>query len=297
MIIVKLKGGLGNQLFQYAIGRNLAEIHKTTVKIDVSYFANYKLHAYSLSPFNIQENIASTEECRVKPDDKSKLFEWFNNILCINTVKKTHILKYILEKNFYYDSEILKLHDGIYLDGYWQSEKYFIDIARIIHKEFSVKNPQTGKNKEIADKILSCHSVSIHIRRGSYVLPPYNSFHGTCSIEYYHRCINHLVQKVKNPHFFIFSDDPEWVSENLHINHPVTYINHNGVAGDYEDLRLMTQCNHHIIANSTFSWWGAWLSKNNNKIILTPNPWFRNSQLDTRDLIPSGWIKVDNSIS
>lgn len=293
MIIVKLKGGLGNQLFQYAAGRHLAEIHKTILKIDISDFATYKVHAYSLSPFNIQENFASPEETMPQPVQKIKIIDRVIDLILGKSPKSIRTTTYIREKYFRFDADILNLPDDVYLDGYWQSEKYFTGIAGIISKEFSVKAPQVERNKDIAELIGSCDSVSLHIRRGTYLQPPYNSFHGICSLGYYYRCIDYLAPKLKNPHYFIFSDDPDWVSKNLQINYPVTFIDHNGAARDFEDLRLMTQCNHHVIANSTFSWWGAWLSKNPGKIVLSPKPWFRDPQVDTSDLIPDNWIKVD----
>jgi hypothetical protein len=290
MIIVKLKGGLGNQLFQYAVARHIAEIHKTFLKIDISLFETYKLHAYSIGPFNIQENFASPEEVMALTVRKLGITE--RAIRRVLRRSPKFAPTYIMEKHFYCDPDILNLPDGVYLDGYWQSEKYFADIAGIIRQEFTVKTPQTGKNKELAERMASCESVSLHIRRGSYTIPPYNSVHGTCSLDYYHRCVEYLSQKVKNPHFFIFSDEPEWARDNLKLHYPTTLVDHNSADKDYEDLRLMSQCKHHIIANSTFSWWGAWLNQNPEKIVLVPKRWFKSGDYDTKDLIPDKWIKV-----
>jgi len=269
MIIVKLKGGLGNQLFQYAIGRYLAEVHGTEVKMDISFFDTYKLHTFSIWPLNIRENIAIQEE-----------------VMAL-TVKMPRVYR---EKQFHFDADVLKLPDFVYLDGYWQSEKYFSDIADIIRKEFTVKFPQIGRDKDVAEQISLCNSVCLHIRRGSYLLPEH-SIHGICPMEYYSRCLDYLDRKEKDLHLFIFSDDPDWVSENSHFNYPVTIVRHNGPEKDYEDLRLMAQCKHFIIANSTFSWWGAWLSSNENKIVFAPRRWFASGDLDTRDLLPDGWIR------
>ena len=121
---------------------------------------------------------------------------------------------------------------------------------------------------------------------------PYNSVHGTCSMDYYFRCIEYLASTIKDPHFFIFSDDPKWVRDNLKLPYPTTIVDHNGVEKDYEDLRLMTQCKHHIIANSTFSWWGAWLCENPKKMIFAPQKWFVTDEPNTGDLIPEGWHRL-----
>ena len=291
MIIVKLKGGLGNQLFQYAVGRHLAEIHKTVLKIDISFFETYELHTYSIWPFNIQENFASPEEIAALTVRRKGI----PGRVIRRILRKPPKLAptYIREKKlFHFDPDILNLPDGIYLDGSWQSEKYFTDIAGIIRREFVVKSPQAEKDRELADQMASCESVCLHIRRGSYLLPPYNSVHGTCSVDYYFRCVESLTQTIKHPHFFIFSDEPEWAHNNLRISYPTTLVDHNGADKDYEDLRLMSQCKHHIIANSTFSWWGAWLNQHPNKIVLAPKRWFKSDDYDPKDLIPDRWIKI-----
>lgn len=271
MIIVKLTGGLGNQMFQYAFARRIAHNHKALLKLDILGFESYKLHKYSLGAFNIREDFASPEETRT-------------------LMVQTHIRE---KKKFHFDPEMLKLPDNVYLEGSWQSEKYFANINSVIRQEFRVKTPQTGKDKKLAEQIASCQSVNLHVRRGDYISDPQtNQVHGNCSLDYYFRCIEYLRQKVKNPHFFIFSDDPEWAGNNLKLSYPMTLVNHNKANKNYEDLRLMSQCKHHIIANSTFSWWGAWLNQNPRKIVLAPKRWFRNNDYNPKDLIPDKWIKV-----
>jgi len=291
MIIVKLKGGLGNQFFQYAVARHLAEIHRTVLKMDISFFKTYELHTYSIWPFNIQENFASPEEVAALMFRRQGIAERIIRRVLHKSPKPAPT--YIREKElFHFDPDILNLPDGVYLDGSWQSEKYFADIAGIIRRKFTVKTPQAGKDKELAERIASCESVSLHIRRGDYLLPPYNSVHGTCSSDYYFRCVECLTQTIKHPHFFIFSDEPEWTRDNLKLSYPSTLVDHNGADKDYEDLRLMSQCKGHIIANSTFSWWGAWLNQNPEKIVLAPKRWFKSDDYNPKDLIPDEWIKV-----
>jgi len=293
MIIVRLIGGLGNQLFQYAVARHLAEIHGSVLKIDISGFETYKLHKYSLWPFNIQEHFASTEEVAKLTPKMGVAGRMLRRLLCRpQKLAKTHIKE---KDPFCFNPEILNLPDGIYLDGYWQTEKYFANIEDNIRREVTVKTPQMHKNKELAELIASCEAVSIHIRRGDYVSNnDTNKKHGTCELDYYFRCVEHLGQMVERPHFFIFSDDPGWARDNLNLTYPTTIVDHNSADKNYEDLRLMCQCKHNIIANSSFSWWGAWLNKNLDKIVIAPKKWLNDSSIDTSDLdlITDSWIQL-----
>ena len=291
MVVVKLCGGIGNQMFQYSAGRRLAYVHSTELKLDISWFEIYKLRKYALGAFNIQENFATLEEIEALKVIK----HGFADRLIANVMgRKTGTAPpYIREKHPSFDPEILSLPDGVYLEGYWQSEKYFAGMEGIIRPEFTVKTAQEGKNCELADMIASCASVSLHIRRGDYVSnPEANRVHGICTLDYYHRCVKQLTKIVKKPHFFVFSDDHDWVRDNLKLSYPMTPVNHNGSDKDYEDLRLMSQCRHNIIANSTFSWWGAWLNESPDKIVIAPERWFNDSSRDTKDLIPDNWIRI-----
>lgn len=291
MIITRLIGGLGNQLFQYAVGRHLAEIHKTELKINTSGFETYKLHKYSLWPFNIQENFASSQEIESLTAQERVGGESMLARVLRKTLKpaKTHIRE---KELFSFDPKILRLPDGVYLDGYWQTEKYFVDITGIIRQEATVKFQQTGKDKGLADMIASTESVSLHIRRGDYVSnPKTKQVHGICGIDYYARCVEHIAQIVKNPHFFIFSDDSEWVRTNLKLPYPNTLVDHNDADKNYEDLRLMSQCRYNIIANSSFSWWGAWLNPRKNKLVLAPKRWLAKRGVSYVDIIPARWIR------
>jgi len=292
MIVVRLIGGLGNQLFQYAVARNLAEIHRTVLKIDISGFEIYKLHKYSLWPFNIQEHFASLEEVAALTQKRGIVERVMTRAL-----RRPPKLAppYIRERYLHFDPDILNLPDSIYLDGYWQSEKYFIDIAPIIRQEFTVKTRQRDKNKELAELIASCEAVSIHIRRGDYVSNPNtNKVYSTCDLDYYFRSMENLTRTVKHPHLFIFSDEPEWARDHLKLPYPTTIVAHNGADKNYEDMRHMSFCKHQIIANSTFSWWGAWLNKNPNKIVIAPKKWFKDpiKHKETKDLIPNSWIRI-----
>lgn len=293
MIIVKLCGGLGNQMFQYAAGRRLASALGVDLKLDTSWYLANKSRTYSLSHLNITGDPAS--------EDEILRLKFLRMGFMERQLRKMHLLSpapryapgYIREKHFHFDPGILSLTDGIYLEGYWQSEKYFIDIDEIIRHEFEVVSPQKGKNLELAELISSCESVSLHIRRQDYISDPgtYQT-HGVCDIEYYQRCISRLVERVENPYFFIFGDEPSWARDNLNIPFPSVIIDNNGMLHSYEDLRLMSQCKHHIIANSSFSWWGAWLDQRTNKVVYAPRQWLKDTSHDSGTIIPAAWIKI-----
>ena len=197
------------------------------------------------------------------------------------------------EKSFSFDKRVFDLNGNIYLDGYWQTEKYFKEIEEIIRKEFTVKNELADKNKEIAEEIKKTNSVSLHIRRADYITDKRtNSHHGTCGSAYYEQAVAIIAEKVKTPHFFVFSDDMDWAKKSIILDFPTVYVDHNNAVTNYEDLRLMHLCKHNIIANSSFSWWGAWLNNNPQKIVVVPKRWFVTDKMDTRDLIPNTWVKM-----
>ncbi len=283
-IITQLTGGLGNQLFQYAIARTISMRQNIPMKIDISFFEHYEWHEYSLSPFNIKKEYASKEEC----DDIKNGNHTILNRLLIKSKNNT-----VEENNFYFDSKYLDVKGSKYLIGYWQSEKYFKEIEEIIRKEFEILIEPSDINKKVLDKISVENSVSIHIRRGNYVTnETVNTFHGTCSLEYYYSAIDYFKEKLENPVFYIFSNDMEWCKQNLIFEGNKVFLDHNDDKTDYEDLRLMKNCKYNIIANSTFSWWAAWLNNYKDKVIIAPKKWFSDEkgQSQIQDLLPLSWI-------
>jgi hypothetical protein len=210
--------------------------------------------------------------------------------------RKPRARTHIKEKHFHFSPRILTLPDGVCLEGYWQSEKYFADVASLIRRDFTVKHPQTAKNKEWGDMIASSESVSLHVRRGDYLANPTNrQIHGLLGLGYYRNCVQEIMKVVKTPHFFIFSDDSSWVREHLSFSCPATFVEHGErePCADVEDLRLMSQCKHHIIANSSFSWWGAWLNPRSDKMVFAPKQWFTTMGMASRrvdDLLPDRWM-------
>ena len=291
MIISKLSGGLGNQMFQYAIGRHLAMKNNSALRLDTSGFRYYKLRNYDLSCFNIQENIATLEDLShvLLPSDTPvhKVGRYLKA-----KIANHRPIQYIKEQKIDFYPEILTLGDNTYLDGYWQSEKYFSDITGVIRDEFTVKNKPDPINESYLEEIKNCESVSVHVRRGDYVFnPTANQVHGFLGLGYYQKAMKTVLEKIDSPRFFIFSDDPEWVEGNIGINVPTTCIKHNSIKS-YEDMRLMSTCKHHIIANSSFSWWGAWLASNEDKIVIGPSRWFRNSNYNDLDRMPENWLRI-----
>jgi hypothetical protein len=292
MIIVKLVGGLGNQMFQYAAGRYLAYSLNTELKLDISQFRQDALREYHLSVFNITENIASaTDLMRVRRPPGWNIKHPVEALRSL--MRRNAAIRYVKERHFHFDPEILALPDNVYLDGNWQSEKYFKDIDRIIREDFTLSEEPDHMNKQMADKIRNCEAVSLHFRRGDYLSnPATTAYHGICPEEYYCEAISMLENYVKNPYFFVFSDDPAWVKENLDTGCPTTIMDFNGSEKDFEDMRLMSLCQHHIITNSSFSWWGAWLCRNTEKIVVAPKQWFNKPNIKTQDLIPRSWFRL-----
>ena len=295
MIIIKLQGGLGNQMFQYAIARKLSLANKTELKLDLDFLLDrtprpdFTYRDYNLNIFNLKIEFATQEE--TKPFVNHLDSRMKRKIYTYLFLGKSN--KYINEKQFTYDPDIFKLTGNIYLDGYWQTEKYFSDIKNILYNDFTIKISQDKKSQETNKMIKDTNSVSIHIRRGDYIENKQNyNFHGICDLDYYNNSINLLLKRIENPHFFVFSDDHQWTQENLKLNYPMTFVDHNDDSKNYEDLRLMSQCKHNIIANSTFSWWGAWLNQNPDKIVIAPHKWFNNETRNTQDIIPENWIKL-----
>lgn len=296
MVMVRLMGGIGNQMFQYAAARRLAYIHNCALKLDLGWFdeiaAADTARVYDLHVFAITGTVASLEE--VNEMMQAARSGW--RLLLARArgrLTGAPVKTYTKEKNFHFDSEILMLPDDVYLSGYWQSEKYFSDIADILRREFTVKTPPEDRNEQTVEMIRKTQSVSIHVRRGDYVTNPFaTQYHGTCTLDYYRDAMEFVGARVEDPHFFVFSDDPAWARENLVSGHPTNVVDCNGPDRAYEDMRLMSLCRHHIIANSSFSWWGAWLCKNPDKIVIAPARWFANAALDTRDLLPERWIRI-----
>lgn len=276
-------------MFQYATARRLAYAHGAELRLDVSGFNTDPLRSYSLGPYRLKQLFASESDiASISRQRHNVFYKWLVKLLLPGIVL-------FRERQFFFDPSVLRLGDHVYLDGYWQSEKYFHDISDILKNDFSLAHEPTGRNKALAALISASQSVSLHIRRGDYVSAPLvNKKHGTYEAAYYRQCIEHMNKAISDPHFFVFSDDPQWVLENFDTPVETTVVSHNDGGSAPEDLRLMSRCKHNIIANSTFSWWGAWLNSHSDKIICAPAKWFATGHdplLSAKDLLPESWLK------
>jgi len=290
MIISQLAGGLGNQMFQYALGRTLSVRLNTRLLLDISNFDEYQLHnGFELSDiFNVDVEIANNKDLDQVLGIQSRCRQFMKKPY-LSFIRKKQL---ICEPHFHYWSEVNRLSGNCYLAGYWQSEKYFLDAEDQIRKEFTFTDPLNFRNKEVANKISQENSISLHVRRGDYVSSSLNSsIYESCSPDYYTRSINYLSERISAPTFYIFSDDLTWAKENLKIDFPHVYVDINYGKNSYTDMRLMSLCKHNIIANSSFSWWGAWLNSSKDKMVVAPQKWFKTA-LDARDLLPKNWIKL-----
>ena len=300
MIVINLNGGLGNQMFCYAFGRYLSHVNKCTVALDTSFLENspdaITKRNYELNIFpNLSIPIINNSQKKIIINYRTnKIYQAYNRFRKIIKLPSayTHSVQ-TWEKPFMLE-ELLNVKTNIhFLSGFWQNEYYFAPIADNIRQEFSFPERISAENQLLITEINSCNSVSLHIRRGDYITEKTASeWLNVCSIDYYERAMQRIADEVSNPTFFIFSDEIDWVKENLVIPYPHLYVDHNSGATAYEDMRLMSLCRHNIIANSTFSWWGAWLNNNPTKMVIAPELWLEKLHLTGDMMVPKNWIKL-----
>ncbi|MCX2431350.1 alpha-1,2-fucosyltransferase [Pedobacter sp. GR22-10] len=283
MIIVKLQGGLGNQMFQYAAARTLSNSGK--VYLDFSFLLQNNITTDSFTARGFELGIFKRTKTRISNPYFIRLIRSKRRIF------KTLSPRYQEVKDENIFDFLNNNSSNVYLDGYFQNPLIFRDIRNILMDEFTF--PELSKlSKEIELNILSTtNPVAIHIRRGDYTKPEIQSYHGILPLNYYKQGIERIKSKVENPIFYIFSDDANWCKENFSFIENSTIVSN---LEPWEDMYLMTACQHHIIANSTFSWWGAWLSTNKKQINIAPKNWFKDPQLNLvyQNIIPKNWIKL-----
>jgi len=288
MIIVRFNGGIGNQMFQYALAKRLALKFGVDIYADLQDYKTNHGHPFGLELFGF--NLPSSNKKDLA------LFDSFNNNNIAFRIKRLFLKPVLIkEQKFTYDSQVLeKASKYSYLDGYWQSEKYFIEVRKDLIKDFEFIHEPSSETKNILEVIKNTNSVAVHFRRGDYVTNPSTlKFHGICSRDYYHRSFVHMNKSIEKPNYFVFSDDIEWVKNNLNISGNINYIEHTNVQSSWEDLLMMKNCKHNIIANSTFSWWGAWLGDQDGRIVIAPNKWFANKEIDDSDIVPDRWLRFE----
>lgn len=289
MIITYLCGGLGNQLFQYAFGFALAQKERLPLKLDISHYDTEGLRTYTLSHYGISAPVASKEEIAALATKKP-----LRSIALLERIFPTK-QTFIEEQNLRYNPQYSGLSGSLYVKGYWQNERYFGHLRPSLLSEFTLVAPLSSSNRELLKDIETHNAVSLHIRRGDYVTVEItNKFHGLCSLDYYERSAQWMAAHTVDPVFFVFTDDPEWAIDNLKLPFPTVYLLDDRDSHDYEDLYLMSRCKHHIIANSSFSWWGAWLNENPGKHIIAPVRWFADDNLNNQmaGVCPASWIRL-----
>jgi len=380
MIIVKLRAGLGNQMFMYALGRHLALKNNVPLKFDVSWWDKPNRNRPrnpSICNYDVFGDLASPEDLRsvlrpgsvfvsLKQPVDPKKYE-LSELKDIPNLGNQSFREYYLDTtpeqteqtqttrkpdtsiadplvdfgkqrveeigtktlrrfpkmigditNYYRDLKgtpntssrswahrqtfspnVLEIQGDAYLEGYWQSPKYFEAIADTIRNDFSLKNPLSGTDAELADQISEKQSVSIHIRRGdriAYTEKAVSERWGDTPKEYIDQAVSYVTDRVSDPHFFVFSDSPSWTQEHVDLGYPTTFVTHNDGSTDYLDLELMKRCDHNIISGSTFSWWAAWLNENDEEIVTVPDPWTigtKKGNIKRWDLIPTDWNIIE----
>jgi hypothetical protein len=280
MIGVMLQGGLGNQLFQYACALRLATAHSTRVAINLSLLGNRKVitpRRYELGNFEISGRLMTTEEeslCRVWP---------------LNLLMPGQSTRVVKERTPAFQEDVLRLPCNVCLKGYFQTEKYFLQIEDLIRRELRPKHEHSGWFQSFAEKISAPSSVVVHVRRGDYLTN--STFRPLCK-EYFRDSLAYIAERVESPKVFVFSDDLSWCKANIRFPVPTTFVEHDNAALPHVDLSLMTLGSHFIISNSSFSWWGAWLAKHKDKIVVAPTRWFNNTRMPEQDIVPIEWVRL-----
>lgn len=294
-VTVSLCGGLGNQLFQYAAARAVALRCNADLVLDLAWFdevlssPNVTPRNYALAPFGLPVHLERASFLMgTKTSHLMRVFHRIGNRLGLDLGGKRFV-----EESFRFDKRVLSLQAPVWLTGYWQSPHYFSDVAPQIREEIGVFRGLTDSCVDLLQKMRAVDSICIHIRRGDYVTnKEASSFHGLCSLDYYRNAVDRVSSGLNVPYGFVFSDDPVWAKENLNLECEFTVVDVNGVDEPHLDLWLMSACKHFVIANSSLSWWGAWLSSSPGKRVIAPARWFSNSTMDTSDLFPSDWVRV-----
>lgn len=289
MIVVNLKGGLGNQMFQYAAGRALASKLGVPLLLDLSFLQSdpggqYTQRHYELNQFNIRATLATESDlANFKGTPRGffdKLFRKVSNYKTVN------------ESGSSFNEDFKNLGDNVLLNGFWQSEKYFKAISEEIRRDFTPSFSFAPHDQQVISEINNNNSVSLHVRRGDYVsLKSAAEYHGTCGLDYYRAAMRKIEEANGSVKYYVFSDDLAWCKDNFKETSEITFVQSTTGASAC-DLLMMSYCRHNIIANSSFSWWGAWLNQNPSKTVIAPFNWFAPHVPVNNDLIPADWIRI-----
>ncbi len=288
--MIRLVGGLGNQLFQYAAARAVALRSEAELLLDLSWFATASDRQFALAPLCISARILEG----VPPEGVgARFFRKVLHRIAKRTDESWQGRPIFREKHYHFDPAMLDVRAPVCLDGYFQSEKYFLDYREQIASELRVATHPGDLAQEILARMRVHDAICVHVRRGDYVAnSSTKAFHGVCSMDYYYQGLRIVSEGLQNPHCYVFSDDPEWVRANFSPAFPVSIVDIHGPHEAHEDLRLMAACKHFVIANSSLSWWGAWLGSHPQKRVVAPKDWFQSDANDPKDLIPDHWVRI-----
>ncbi|MCZ4351895.1 alpha-1,2-fucosyltransferase [Roseovarius aestuarii] len=280
-ITVRLFGGAGNQLFQYSAGRALADHLGCPLALDARYVSGSRTRGDCFGHFAHARFTRDVTLPPAKSDGALRYGLW----RIFGRSPRFH-----REASLAFDPQFFSLRAGTYLHGYWQSERYFGDVARL-RADLIMTTPLDAPNADMAAQIASAAMpIALHVRRGDYTA---GDSYTACPPDYYRRAADTLAQKTGQPlTCFVFSNDPEWARENLALGHDTVIVDLNDETTGHFDMALMAACTHNVIANSTFSWWGAWLNPHPNKTVIAPNQWFAKDKLYNPDLCPTDWVRL-----
>lgn len=290
-VVARIEGGLGNQLFQYAAARSLADRLQCNLSLDLRGISANGNRPYQLDLYHVRAEVADAEVLATLPPWRS-----------FRAGRIRQSLSFLLPgmfrspvfwpHSFAYDDRIERLQHPVYMVGYWQTERYFAWNRTRLLQDLTLLPGMTA-DAGLLQKIRNSNSVSLHVRRGDYVSNATAAqHHGTCDMAYYQHAIAALMQRQPDIEVFVFSDEPQWAADNLHLPVPAHIVDANPPECGYLDLELMRQCRHHVLANSSFSWWGAWLCAHAGQRVYAPGRWFTNPSIDATDIVPSRWQRL-----
>jgi len=294
MIITNLIGGLGNQMFQAACGRAMSLRTGLPLKLSVDQFASYRLHnGYQIPEvFAWQPDLATREELHSLIGWRG--YPWVRRLLGRTSMHAWAGPRWAHEPHPHFWPGLLRLQGPHYVHGYWQSERYFADAIEQVRADFAFRLPWDAADLAVLEQMRLAPCVSLHIRRGDYLNAKNAGLYATPGLDYYRAALAYVRERVPGVRYFAFSDDPQWVLQTLGQEvDALTVVTHNTGRRSPRDMRLMSQATHHIIANSSFSWWGAWLNPSPEKIVVAPRQWFHDERrISSRDLIPGNWVRL-----
>lgn len=303
-VVACLLGGLGNQMFQYAAGRSLAVRTGARLVLDATSFTApqarriYALEGYALAAETRFDGYRHPPRLSAVQFPAPQRSAWIDRAARLLRARNLPVWRaagenafsVLTERNFDFDPRFSQCGPQTYLVGYWQSERYFAEIADLVRQELTYQRAPDTANAQWLARIGAANAVCVHVRRGDYLLPAHFRHHGLCSADYYRRALRLVRDRVADPQFFVFSDDWSWCREHL-ADDDVAIVDANKPEAGQDELRLMAACRHHVIANSSLSWWGAWLAASADQIVVAPRPWFT-QRCETPDLLPAGWVAI-----